>query len=93
MRPGSCYSAFNAMVAAFPLDISISLSSPYVLEVYPHCWSLLEGRSSHPSACLIDIRPVQGRKLPRTLALHSFLTQLSILEHPQSFAPPRTHPH
>ena len=93
MRPGSCYSAFNAMVAAFPLDISISLSSPYVLEVYPHCWSLLEGRSSHPSACLIDIRPVRGGYPPRTSALCSLLTRLSILGPPQSFTPPRTHPH
>ena len=33
----SCCSAFNAVVAAFPLDIFVFLSSLYVSEVYPHC--------------------------------------------------------
>ena len=48
------------MVAAFPLDISVFLSSPYVPEVYPHRWSLLEGYLSHSDACSIDIRQVRG---------------------------------
>ena len=56
----SCCSAFNAVVAAFPLDISVFLSSPYVPEVYPHRWRLLEGHLSHLGACLTDIRPVRG---------------------------------
>ena len=47
------------VVAAFPLDISVFLSSLYVPEVYPHYWRLLEGRLSHPSACSTDIRPVR----------------------------------
>ena len=55
-----CYNAFNAVVAAFPLDISVVLSSPYVPEVYPHRWKLLEGYLSHPGACSIDIHPVRG---------------------------------
>ena len=56
----SCCNAFNAVVAAFPLDISVLLSSPYVPEVYPHRWSLLESHLSHPGACSTDIRPVLG---------------------------------
>ena len=53
-------SSFNAVVTAFPLDISVFLSSLYVLEVYPHRWRLLEGHPSHPGACLTDIRLVRG---------------------------------
>ena len=56
----SCCSAFNAVVVAFSLDISVFLSSPYVLEVYPHRWRLLEGHPSHPGACSTDIRPARG---------------------------------
>ena len=48
------------MVAAFPLDISVFLSSPYVPEVYAHRWSLLEGYLSHSYAYSTDIRQVQG---------------------------------
>ena len=81
------------MVAAFPLDISVFLSSPYVLEVYPHHWRLLEGRLSHPSACSTDIRPVRGGQPPQTSTLHPFLTRLAILGLLQSFIPPRTCPH
>ena len=55
----SCCSAFNAVVAAFPLDISVFLSSSYVLKVYLHCWKLLEGHLSHLGTCLIDIRPIR----------------------------------
>ena len=56
----SCCSAFNAVVAAFPLDIYVFLSSPYVSEVYPYCWNLLEGYLSHSGACSTNICPVQG---------------------------------
>ena len=48
------------VVAAFPLDISVFLSSPYMPKVYPHHWRLLEGRLSHPNACSTDIRPIRG---------------------------------
>ena len=55
----SCCSAFNAVVAAFPLDIFAFLSSPYVLEVYRHRWRFLEGHLSHLGTRLTDIRPVR----------------------------------
>ena len=62
MRPGklSEIAGWVAVVATFPLDISVFLSSPYVPEVYPHRWSLLESYLSHPGACSTDIRPVLG---------------------------------
>ena len=56
----SCCSAFNVVVAVFPLDIFVFLSSPYVPEVYPHRRRLLDDHLSHPGTCLIDIRPVRG---------------------------------
>ena len=56
----SCCIAFNAVVAAFSLDISVFLSSPYVPEVYPHHGRLLEGHLSHRGTSLTDIRPVRG---------------------------------
>ena len=56
----SCCSSFNAVVAAFPLDISVFLSSPYVPKVYPHRWRLLEGHLSHSGAYSTDIRSVRG---------------------------------
>ena len=56
----SCCNAFNAVVAAFSLDISVFLSSPYVLKVYYHRWILLEGHQSHLDTRLIDIRPIRG---------------------------------
>ena len=68
-------------------------SSPYVLEVYPHCWSLLEDYPSYLDACSTDIRSVRGGCPPWTSALHYFQMRLSILGPPQSFAPPWTHPH
>ena len=52
-------SAFNAMVAAFFLDISVFLSSSYVLEVYPHRWRLLEGHLNYSGTCLTDIHPIR----------------------------------
>ena len=55
----SCYSAFNAVVAAFLLDISTFLSSSYMLEVHPYCWKFLEGHSSRLRTCLIDINPIR----------------------------------
>ena len=39
----SCCNAFNAVVAAFSLDISVFLSIPCTFEVYLRCWSFLEG--------------------------------------------------
>ena len=44
----SCCSAFNVVVAAFLLDISVSLSSSYAPEVHPYHWTFLEGHLSHP---------------------------------------------
>ena len=70
----SCCSAFNAVVTAFFLDISISLSSSYVPEVHPYHWTFLEGHLSHPSTCLIGIYPIREGYPPRTLPLHTFLT-------------------
>ena len=67
------------MVAAFLLDISVFLSSPYMPEVYPHRWSLLEGYLSHSGACSTDIRPVRGDYHPRASTPHHFLTRLFIL--------------
>ena len=61
------------VVAAFPLDISVLLSSPYMPEVYPLRWKLLEGHLSHPGTCLTDIRPIQEGQPPRTLTLYPFL--------------------
>ena len=61
-------SAFNTVVAAFPLDISIFLSPPYMAEVYPYRWSLLEGYLSHLGACSTDIRPVLLGLQPSTLS-------------------------
>ena len=49
------------MVTTFSLDISVFLSSPYVPEVYPHRWILLEGHLSHLDTRLTDIRPIRGR--------------------------------
>ena len=56
----SCCSAFNVVVVAFPLNISVFLSSPYVPEVYPHRWRFLEGHPSHPGACSTDVCLVWG---------------------------------
>ena len=39
----SCCNAFNAVVAAFSLDISASLSLPCTFVVYLHRWNFLEG--------------------------------------------------
>ena len=55
----SCWSAFNAVVTAFPLNISIFLSSPYVLEVHPHRWRLLEDHLNYPGTCLTNIRSIR----------------------------------
>ena len=40
-QESSC-KAFNAVIAAFPLDISASLSLPFTLATYPHLWNFLE---------------------------------------------------
>ena len=89
----SCCSAFNAVVTAFFLDISISLSSSYVPEVHPYHWTFLEGHLSHPSTCLTGIYPIREGYPPRTLPLHTFLTWSFIMGLLQSFSPPRTYPH
>ena len=89
----SCCSTYNAVVTAFPLDISIFLSSTYMPEVYPHRWKLLEGHLSHPSTCLTDIRPIREGQPPQTLTLHPFLMWFSILRLLQSFTPSRTQSH
>ena len=81
------------MVAAFSLDIFVFLSFPYVPEVYPHCWRLLEGHLSHPGTRLTDIRLILGGYPPRTSAFHPFLMRFSILGFFQSFTPPQTYPY
>ena len=40
-QESSC-KAFNAVIAAFPQDISASLSLPFTLATYPHLWNFLE---------------------------------------------------
>ena len=41
-QESSC-DAFNAVVAAFSQDISVSLSLPYALVIYLYLWNFLEG--------------------------------------------------
>ena len=60
MRPKSYCSAFNAVVAAFPQDISVFLSFLYTPKVYLHCWNFLEGYLSQGEVHLTDIRQVRG---------------------------------
>ena len=47
------------MIAAFLLDISIFLSSSYVLEVRPYRWTFLEGHPSCLRACVIDVNLIR----------------------------------
>ena len=54
-----CCSAFNAVVAAFLLDISVFLSSLYMSEVHSYRWKFLEGHLSHLVTCLTDVRPIR----------------------------------
>ena len=54
-----CCSAFNAVVAAFLLDIYVFLSSSYVLEVHPYHWKFLEGHLSRLVTFLTDVRPIR----------------------------------
>ena len=53
------HSAFNAVVAALLLDISIFLSSLYMHVVHPYRWTFLEGHLSRSSTCLTDIHPIR----------------------------------
>ena len=53
-----CCSAFNVVVAAFLLDISVFLFSSYVPEVHPYHCELLEGHLSRLVTCLTDVRPI-----------------------------------
>ena len=55
----SCCSAFNAIVAAFLLNISIFLSSVYIPEFHPYRWTFLEGHLSRPRTCLTDTNPIR----------------------------------
>ena len=54
-----CCSAFNAVVAAFLLDIFIFLSSSYVPEVHLYRWKFLEGHLSRLVTCLTNVRPIR----------------------------------
>ena len=49
----SCYSVLNAVVTAFLLDISASLSPSYILEVHPYR-KFLGGRLRYLSTCLTN---------------------------------------
>ena len=62
------------MVAAFLLDISVFLSSSYVIKVHPYRWKLREGHLSRLVTCLTDVRPIQEGQPPRTLPIQSSLT-------------------
>ena len=55
----SCYSALNAVVTAFLLDISAFLSPSYTLEVHPYRWKFLEGRLRYLSTCLTNIHLIR----------------------------------
>ena len=59
MLPESCCSAFNAVVAAFLLDIFVFLSFSYMPEIHPYRWKFLKGHLSHPGTYLTDIRPIR----------------------------------
>ena len=50
-----CCNAFNAVVAAFLLDIFVFLSSSYVPEVHSYRWKLLEGHLSRLVTYLTDV--------------------------------------
>ena len=65
----SYYSAFNAMVAAFLLDIFAFLPYSHLPKVYPYHWKLLEGHLSRPGTCLTSIHPIREES-----TLHPFLT-------------------
>ena len=52
-------SIFNAVVTAFLLDISVSLSFSYVPEVHSYRWTFLKGHLRRPSTCLTDIHPIR----------------------------------
>ena len=56
----SCCDAFNAVVAAFSLDISVFLSLPCTFEVYLCRWSFLEGGLEQDEAHFIDICQIRG---------------------------------
>ena len=58
----------NAVVATFPLDISVFLSLPYASEVYLHGWNFLKGYPSQDEVHFIDIRQVRRGWLSRTSA-------------------------
>ena len=60
MLSGSYCSAFNAVVAAFPQDISVFLSILYALEAYLPYWNFLEDYPSQAKAHLTDIRQIRG---------------------------------
>ena len=81
------------MVAAFPLDIYVSLLPSYTPEVYLHCWNLLEDYPSQANAYLTYIRQVQGGGPFQITAFDSFLTRPFALGPFQSFALPWTHSH
>ena len=56
----SCCSAFNAVVAVFSQDIYMFFSLLCALEVYLHCWNVLEDYPSQAKAHMTDIRQVRG---------------------------------
>ena len=69
---------------------------PYLLHTCRNLSSLLEslGRLPKSLGCLLDwYSPGSRRVTSSDHGFHHFLTRLSILGPPQSFAPPRTHSH
>ena len=85
----SCCSAFNVVVAAFPLDISVFLSLLYTSEVYLHCWNFLEGYPSQNEVHFTDIRQVWGGWLSRSSGFEHFSICSPTMGLSQTFPPPR----
>ena len=82
--------AFNAVVAAFPLDISAFLSFPCSSEIYLHCWNFLEGYIGQGEVDLTDICQVRGVRPSRTSAFQHCFALPPTMEPFPMLSPPRT---
>ena len=60
MRLGNYCNAFNAVVAAFSLDIFVFLSIPCTFEVYLRRWNILEGGLGQDEARSTDMCQIRG---------------------------------
>ena len=83
--------AFNEVVAAFSLDISVFLSLPCIFEVYLRRWSFLEGCLEQDETHSIDICQIRGGWPSRTNTLR-YLSALLSITGPFPMPPsPQTH--